>query len=800
MLCHAVVGFSGPSSILLPRDRVSVLVVSRYSILSRCYSVGLGLILAITLWFSRYYHLMALDGEPMEGREVTLDETMDSKPIVEGSTDYEIAGNLDATGDDDDELTSGYLDVDDLMEASFPKAKVSKRVQLKTLMPTTRKALNVLNRVFNYSDRRKNVLVSGGYGTGKSYLIDAWLSNQRSLPRLDGVPLNVIRFDADALQDRLEQLTGISDIDLSDLLIALFRNLEEESQEDSRQRTVLLMDDADMASKVLKIAPSLQLVVQASNYDANKFVLQCQKRLKDFDVISMDEYLPTWRELVAEVSRVNTKRFQPVYRDRLKGDVLVDFMRAIWKLDSDSTKAPRMNDVVDLSIGRFIELIEQAHAKLMETDSTELSRSAIRRLAMDLYDEEPNVMTYEPVLAMDDAGDYSVQSAIDSPASDTIVWSGDSIDVGDTVSESDQAFEDKSVPGNLIRKKKSKPLPYSDVLTLADRLKAKIVNQDAAVDAIVDNVKIDAAGLRQPNRPIGVFLFEGPSGVGKTELARQLALELYSKPVRLQKLDMGEYTTDESAIKLFGAAVGYKDSDAGGQLTNAVLSDPQAVILFDEAEKANPKVWDSLLQVFNDGEMTDGLGHKVDFTNTIIILTSNLGNGQAQKSKSGFKIAGLPSGTAVKQPGGAEEYGKIAKTETEKYFKTEFLNRLDAIVVFNNLRKEDLRRILKIQIEEIADRLRVGKTPVSLNTDLDAELVEWLLAQSESVKFGAREMQRALKKKILLPLAEWMIQQDFNDNSALARNREYILDLAYDKGSDGVTFSLNEEREAGRDA
>lgn len=705
-----------------------------------------------------------------------------------------------AGGEGYDGVDSEVFNIDDLKDYAFPKAKVERRVQLKTLMPTTRRALNVLNRVFNYSDKRKNVLVSGAYGTGKSYLINAWLSNQRSLPRLGGTPLNIIRFDAKGLQDRLEQLTGFSDIDLSDLLIALFDDLEVECS-GSKRRTVMLMDDADMAAKILKLAPSLQIVVQMSNYEANKFALQCREQIKDFDIISMDEYLPTWRELVAEVSKVNKVRFSPKYKDGLEGDVLVDFMRAMWKLGSGSAKSPRMNDVVDMSIGRFIDLTEQAHAKLMEMDSVELSRTAVRRLAMDLYDEEPNVMTYEPVLTTDGSGDYIMQSAIDSSASDTIVWAGDAVD---TVEPTDveMTTEDKSVPGSLIRKKKGKPLPYSDVLTLADRLKAKIVNQDAAVDAIVDSVKIDAAGLRQANRPIGVFLFEGPSGVGKTELARQLALELYSKPVRLQKLDMGEYASEESAVKLFGAAVGYKDSDVGGQLTNAVLADPQTVILFDEAEKASPKVWDSLLQVFNDGEMTDGLGHKVDFTNTIIILTSNLGNSSAQKGKSGFKITGLKTSDQGKQqPGGSEEYSKITKTATEKYFRTEFLNRLDAVIVFNSLRRQDLRRILKIQVSDIADRLKAGKNPMVLDTDLDADLVEWLLAQSESTKFGAREMQRTLKKTVLLPLANWMIQQDLADgSSASPRNGEYILRLAYDRRSNKVVFELNEEGEAGQHA
>lgn len=708
--------------------------------------------------------------------------------------------DADAVGEEYDGVDSEVLNIDDLKDYAFPKAKAERRVQLKTLMPTTRRALNVLNRVFNYSDKRKNVLVSGAYGTGKSYLINAWLSNQRSLPRLGGTPLDIIRFDAKRLQDRLEQLTGFSDIDLSDLLIALFDNLEVECS-GSKRRTVMLMDDADMAAKILKLAPSLQIVVQMSNYEANKFALQCRERIKDFDIISMDEYLPTWRELVAEVSRVNKVRFSPKYKDGLEGDVLVDFMRAMWKLGSGSTKSPKTNDVVDMSIGRFIDLTEQAHAKLMEMDSIELSRTAVRRLAMDLYDEEPNVMTYEPVLTTDDSGDYIMQSAIDSTASDTIVWAGDAVDAGDVSSDVEAAVEDQSVPGSLIRKKKGKPLPYSDVLTLADRLKAKIVNQDAAVDAIVDSVKIDAAGLRQANRPIGVFLFEGPSGVGKTELARQLALELYSKPVRLQKLDMGEYASDESAVKLFGAAVGYKDSDVGGQLTNAVLADPQTVILFDEAEKASPKVWDSLLQVFNDGEMTDGLGHKVDFTNTVIILTSNLGNSSAQKGKSGFKIAGLKTSDQGKQqPGGSEEYSKITKTATEKYFKTEFLNRLDAVIVFNSLRKQDLRRILKIQVSDIADRLKAGKNPMVLDTDLDADLAEWLLAQSESTKFGAREMQRTLKKTVLLPLANWVIQQDLADGGASPRNGEYILRLAYDRRSNKVVFELNEEGAAGQHA
>ena len=274
-----------------------------------------------------------------------------SSPADDHSVDHQLVVDLEnpvdeldgdrAADDPPEDVDSEVLDVDDLMDAAFPEAKARFSVQLDELMPTTRRALNVLNRVFNYSDRRKNVIVSGNYGTGRGYLIEAWLSNLSALPRLDKKPLHVIRFDAQGLQNRLEQLTGFSDIDLSDILIALFSGLEAVCV-DSGQQTVMLMDDADMAAKVLHLVPSLRIVVRLSNYEANRFVLQCRERIKDFDVISMDEYLPTWRELTAEVDRVNAGRFLPRYDDSLRGDVLLDFMRAVWKLDSGGTKSPRI--------------------------------------------------------------------------------------------------------------------------------------------------------------------------------------------------------------------------------------------------------------------------------------------------------------------------------------------------------------------------------------------------------------------------------------------------------------------------
>ncbi len=260
------------------------------------------------------------------------------------------------------------------------------------------------------------------------------------------------------------------------------------------------------------------------------------------------------------------------------------------------------------------------------------------------------------------------------------------------------------------------------LLTMEKVLARRVVGQDEAVKAVSDAVRRSRSGLNDPNRPIGSFMFLGPTGVGKTELAKTLAEFLFDEETAYLRIDMSEYMEKHSVARLIGAPPGYVGYDEGGVLTEAVRRRPYQVILFDEVEKAHPDVFNILLQVLDDGRLTDGQGRTVDFKNTFLIMTSNLGTGDKNKD--------------------------IRET-LKKFFRPEFINRLDEIVVFQPLAKEHIRQIVEIQIKRLADRL--ADRHITLQPDDKAK--DWLAENGYDQEFGARPLKRLIRQEVENPLA-----------------------------------------------
>ncbi len=274
------------------------------------------------------------------------------------------------------------------------------------------------------------------------------------------------------------------------------------------------------------------------------------------------------------------------------------------------------------------------------------------------------------------------------------------------------------------------------LLNLEKNLAQRVVGQDHALKAVSNAVRRSRAGLKDPNRPIGSFLFLGPTGVGKTELAKALAEFLFDEENAYIRIDMSEYMEKHSVARLIGAPPGYVGYDEGGVLTEAVRRRPYQVILFDEVEKAHPDVFNLLLQVLDEGRLTDGKGRTVDFKNTFIILTSNL----------------------ITEP--TQEYMPILK----QYFKPEFLNRLDEILVFNSLQKDDIRRILDIQIARLQKRL--NERHITLKLDDAAH--DWFAENGFSAEFGARPLKRIIVQEIENPLSIMLLDGEVSDGATVA--------------------------------
>ena len=284
------------------------------------------------------------------------------------------------------------------------------------------------------------------------------------------------------------------------------------------------------------------------------------------------------------------------------------------------------------------------------------------------------------------------------------------------------------------------------LVRLEAHLHRRVVGQDEAVSVVSNAVRRSRAGLADPHRPVGSFLFLGPSGVGKTELARALAEFLFDDERAMVRLDMSEYMEKHTVSRLIGAPPGYVGYDEGGQLTEAVRRRPYSVVLLDEVEKAHPDVFNALLQLLDDGRLTDGQGRTVDFTNTVLIMTSNLGSELIDPD--------LPHESAQ------ERVMKAVKA----HFRPEFINRVDDLVVFHRLTVEDLQQIVQIQFGHVQSRAADQQIMLSLTSEAAA----WLARQGYDPSFGARPLKRLLQREIADQLALRMLEGDFGDGAIVS--------------------------------
>jgi ATP-dependent Clp protease ATP-binding subunit ClpB len=286
-------------------------------------------------------------------------------------------------------------------------------------------------------------------------------------------------------------------------------------------------------------------------------------------------------------------------------------------------------------------------------------------------------------------------------------------------------------------------------MKMEESIAERVVGQEEAVAALCNAVRRSRSGLGDPNRPIGTFLFLGPTGVGKTELSKALADFLFNDPSAMVRIDMSEFMEQHSVARLIGAPPGYVGYEEGGRLTEAVRRKPYSVILLDEIEKAHPDVFNVLLQVFDDGRLTDGKGRTVDFKNTVIIMTSNIASQQIQQ--------------LTEESGADWEIEAHVKDALKQIFKPEFLNRVDEIIVFHMLTKEDLRKIVDIQLNYLAERLSERKISLEF-TDQARNLI---MDEGYDPVFGARPLKRTIQQRLENSLAAELLAGKFTDGDTI---------------------------------
>jgi ATPases with chaperone activity, ATP-binding subunit len=304
-------------------------------------------------------------------------------------------------------------------------------------------------------------------------------------------------------------------------------------------------------------------------------------------------------------------------------------------------------------------------------------------------------------------------------------------------------------------------------------LKEVVIGQDEAIVKIVKSIQRNRVGLKDPKKPIGSFIFLGPTGVGKTELARALARNMFDSEEALIRIDMSEYMEKFSVSRLIGAPPGYVGYEEGGQLTEKVRRKPYSIILLDEIEKAHPDIYNILLQVLDDGQLTDGMGRKVDFKNTIIIMTSNIGVRQLKEFGDGVGFA-----TSTKMANAEDNNKAVIEKALKRTFAPEFLNRIDDVIIFNSLSKEHIHQIIDLVMKQVSKRLNT----LGFSVELTEKAKTFLGEKGYDQQFGARPLHRAIQKYLEDPLAEEILNTNLNNGD--------IVEVDLDEENQKLQFTI----------
>ena len=478
------------------------------------------------------------------------------------------------------------------------------------------------------------------------------------------------------------------------------------------------------------------------------------------------------------------RRFAPVYVDEPSVEDSIEILRGLRTRYEDHHGITYTDEALEQAVrlgeryvterklpDKAIDLIDEAAAKL---------RVAMYSMPSNLKEQKARIsaLAAEEEEAWADR-DYEKAAQVKTELvrikeefkTSLKAWKAES-NLDDVVEVSDVAQVVQNWTGipamNLLEEETEK------LLRMEDHLHKRVVGQDKAIEAVSDAIRRARSGLKDPKRPIGTFLFLGPTGVGKTELAKTLAAFLFDDEDALLRVDMSEYREGHSVSRLFGAPPGYVGYDQGGQLTEAVRRRPYRVILFDEIEKAHPEVWNALLQVMDDGRMTDGQGRTVDFRNTVIIMTSNVGAEAIKRGALGFATPELDESAIA-----SHEYSKQLK----RMFRPEFLNRIDETVVFDALNKSNVPEIVRILMKEITERMDEMGIGVELTDAAAAHLAEI----GFNPEYGARPLRRLLQRQVETELSRRLLRGDYQTGD------QVLIDFGpNDEGEDALLFLRQE--------
>jgi len=549
------------------------------------------------------------------------------------------------------------------------------------------------------------------------------------------------------------------------------------------ERLKAVMDEVRQAQgEIILFIDELHTVVGAGAaegaIDASNMLKPALARgeLQCIGATTLDEY----RRYIEKDAALE-RRFQPVFLEEPSVDITIEMMRGLrpkyeshHKIQITDTALRAAAQLSDRYVsGRFlpdkaIDLIDESAAKLrIDSESYPPEIKELGQRLRHLTDEEEAASQrrdYERAANLK-AERLQVEAKyqelrnnwLQEKKIDHVV---DEEDVAELISQWTGIPVSRMLEGEMEK-----------LVHMEERIHERVIGQDEAITAVSDAIRRGRSGLKDPRRPIGSFIFLGPTGVGKTELARSLAWFLFNEEEALVRMDMSEYMEKHTVSRLIGAPPGYIGYEEGGQLTEIVRRRPYRVILFDEIEKAHPDVFNILLQILEDGRLTDGHGRTVDFKNTVIIMTSNLGSQEFQRQSIGFRRGDESKSDRQRKKNAVE-------STLKQTFRPEFLNRIDDIIIFDELTEEQLPQVVELMLKEIQERLAERKITVSLTP----EAKSWLVGQGFDPTYGARPLRRALQRFVESPLSKRILQGEFQEGDS----------ILVEQGADGLIFTKDE--------